>query len=266
MLFTRPLIHKSFGFLTSPLLIVLNATSTIGITATILFHCFFFQSSCKVLVLIILFAFVKFPTVVSWNGKIHYPAGSLFLMLTITRSQDDPFVFKKKHRIFCVSILGRILGWAYIIYSYVQISISCTITSESPFPPIHANSYTFFANLLLSLIMGLIVSSLSPRNLHLWFRFILSIFVLTSLILMISFCAAVRRDSISPFRFPKWKFSRVRFHFFVSLNIHTVVFLPIFVFCYFVLLMLVLSTLLLGDVISFPLRFLCPLPVYSLIC
>ena len=52
------------------------------------------------------------------------------------------------------------------------------------------------------------------------------------------------------------KFSRVRFRLFVAWNIHTVVFLPNFVFqVIFVLLMLMLSVLLLVAVISLSLHF-----------
>ena len=57
--------------------------------------------------------------------------------------------------------------------------------------------YSFCANLLHSLIMRLIVSSLSPLNLHLLFCCILSILALISLVLMAYFSAAIRRDSVS---------------------------------------------------------------------
>ena len=44
-----------------------------------LFSCFIiFQFSSKVLVFIFLFAFFQFYPVVSWNGKVHLSAGSLF--------------------------------------------------------------------------------------------------------------------------------------------------------------------------------------------
>ena len=54
----------------------------------------------------------------------------------------------------------------------------------------------FYANLLHSLIMWLIVSSLSPYN-HLLFCWVLSIFVLIWLVLMAWFCTAIKRDSVS---------------------------------------------------------------------
>ena len=61
--------------------------------------------------------------------------------------------------------------------------------------------YPFSANLLLSLIMWLLVSSLSPRNLLL-FCCVLSILALMWLVLMASFCAVIKRDSVSLLRFP----------------------------------------------------------------
>ena len=62
--------------------------------------------------------------------------------------------------------------------------------------------YSFCANLLHSLILRLIVSSLSPRNLHLLFCCILSVLALRWLVLIALFCAVIWRDSVSLFRFP----------------------------------------------------------------
>ena len=45
----------------------------------------YFQFSTKFEVLIILFTFFHFYPVVSWNGKVHYSASSLFL-LTVSKS------------------------------------------------------------------------------------------------------------------------------------------------------------------------------------
>ena len=62
--------------------------------------------------------------------------------------------------------------------------------------------YSFCANLLHSLIMGLMVSSLSPHSLHLLFCWVLSILALIWLVLIALFCAAIKRDSVSLLRFP----------------------------------------------------------------
>ena len=62
--------------------------------------------------------------------------------------------------------------------------------------------YSYCANLLHSLIMWLIVSSLSPHSLHLLFCWVLSFLALIWLVLMTLSCAASRRDSVSLLRFP----------------------------------------------------------------
>ena len=62
--------------------------------------------------------------------------------------------------------------------------------------------YSFCANLLHSLIMWLIVSSLSLHSLHLLFCCVLSILALIWLVLMALSCAAIRMDSVSLLRFP----------------------------------------------------------------
>ena len=62
--------------------------------------------------------------------------------------------------------------------------------------------YFFCANFLHSLIMWLMVSSLSSHRLHLLFCYVLSILALIWLVLMALFCAAIRRDSVSLFKFP----------------------------------------------------------------
>ena len=62
--------------------------------------------------------------------------------------------------------------------------------------------YSFCVNLRHSLIMWLMVSSLSPHSLHLLFCCVLSILALIWLVLTALSCAAIRRDSISPLKFP----------------------------------------------------------------
>ena len=62
--------------------------------------------------------------------------------------------------------------------------------------------YSFFVNLLYSLIMWLIVSSLSPDSQHFLFCWVLSILALIWLVLMALICAAIWRDSVSLLKFP----------------------------------------------------------------
>ena len=94
--------------------------------------------------------------------------------------------------------------------------------------------YSFCANLLHSLIMWVIVSSLSPHNLHLLFCYVLSIPDLKWLVLIPLFCAAIRRDSVFLFGLPflsyvqvfLWTFQatnkRKWFRLFVAWNVHTI--------------------------------------------
>ena len=56
--------------------------------------------------------------------------------------------------------------------------------------------YSFCPNLLYSLIMWLMVSSLSPHTLHLLFCCVLSILALIWLVLMSLFCTAICRDLV----------------------------------------------------------------------
>ena len=78
--------------------------------------------------------------------------------------------------------------------------------------------------------MMMMISCLSPHNLHLLFCCILSIFTLNSWFLWHYFVLLLKRFSFSQ-SFPFLAMSRsfrVRFHLFVAWNIHLVVFLPIF--------------------------------------
>ena len=62
--------------------------------------------------------------------------------------------------------------------------------------------YSFYANLLHSLFMWLMVSSLSTHSLYLLFSCILSIIALIRLVLTALFCAAIRRNSGSLLKLP----------------------------------------------------------------
>ena len=83
MVTTRPIIYNFSSLIINPLVTEPSAPITISITVTFMFHSFFFPF---LFALIFLFAFIQFYPVVSRNGKIHYSAGSLFFLLTITRS------------------------------------------------------------------------------------------------------------------------------------------------------------------------------------
>ena len=81
MVSTRPLISKSTHPCTNPLVTVPSAPITIGITVTFMFQSFKFPRNVQVIIL--LFAFFQFYSVVSRNSKVHNLANFL---LIITRS------------------------------------------------------------------------------------------------------------------------------------------------------------------------------------
>ena len=69
---TRSLISKISSLCINPLVTVPRARIVIGITVTFMFHSFF-QFLSKVQVLILLFAFFQFYSVVSRDSKVHNP-------------------------------------------------------------------------------------------------------------------------------------------------------------------------------------------------
>ena len=94
-------------------------------------------------------------------------------------------------------------GCAYIIWSFVRIAkLEFPLTLDHLSKPVVSRLILMGANLLHLLINWLIVSSLSPYNLHLLFCCILSIFALLCLVIMALFCAAIRKDLVFLWRFP----------------------------------------------------------------
>ena len=76
---TRPPTSKSSTPFNNPLVTVLKAPIKIGTIVTFIFHSFS-QFSCKVEVLILLFAFFQFYSAVSWDGKVANFANHLFFV------------------------------------------------------------------------------------------------------------------------------------------------------------------------------------------
>ena len=89
MVSTRPPISKSSSPFSNPLVTVPNAPITIGIIVTCMFHSFF-QFPSKVEVLIPLFTFFQFYSVVNWDSKVDYFASSLFLVDLLLLLLDEP--------------------------------------------------------------------------------------------------------------------------------------------------------------------------------
>ena len=146
----------SFGW---SLLILLfpSAPFTISITVTFMVHSFLF--SCKVFVLISLFAFLQFYPVVSQNGKVYYLAGSLFL-LTITKSAHQAEIrwsicISKSQRILCI-LFSRMDSVLFIYHLVVWSNLNFLHNSQwIIFPPSHVLSYTLFA--LINCIIIIII-------------------------------------------------------------------------------------------------------------
>ena len=108
MVSTRPPTSKSSRPFNNPLLTVPKAPITIGTIVTFMFHSFFFQFSSKIKVLILLFTFFQFYSVVSRDSKVDNFASSLFFLLIIIRSGLLAEIrgfgcMSKSHRSLCVS-------------------------------------------------------------------------------------------------------------------------------------------------------------------
>ena len=107
----------------------------------------------------------------------------------------------KSHKSLCVSF-SRIAAGLCIYHLFVWSNLNLHI---SPWIILTTQSclvlYSFCANLLYSLIISLIVSSLSSHNLYLQSFCVLPIISLIWLVLMVLFCAAISRDSVSLLKF-----------------------------------------------------------------
>ena len=133
---------------------------------------------------------------------------SFFFLLIIIRSGLLAEIrwsvcMSKSYRIWCMSFsttgaglcIYHLLVWSNL--NLLHISLWITLPTQACLV-----LYSFCANLLHSLIMWLIVSSLSPHSLNLLFCLVLSILALIWLVLMALSCAAIRRDSVSLLRLP----------------------------------------------------------------
>ena len=166
-----------------------------------------FQFSSKVEVHILLFTFLQIYSVVRWDSKIDNFANSLFLLIIIRSGLLAGISWSvcmlKSHRSLCKSFSRTGAGlciyhlFVWSNWNFLHISQWITLLTQSCLA-----LYSFCANLLHSLIMWLIFSSLSLHSLHLLFYCVLSILALIWLILMALSCAAIRMDSVSLLRFP----------------------------------------------------------------
>ena len=119
MVSTCPPTSKSSRLFNNPLVTVPKAPIT---SCSIVF----FQFSSKVGVLISLFTFFQFYSVVRRDSKVDNFVNSLFLLLIIIRSgllaeMRWSFCISKSHRSLCVSFSRTLLGCAYTICWHGQI-------------------------------------------------------------------------------------------------------------------------------------------------
>ena len=157
----------------------------------------FFQFPSKFEVLILLFTFFQFYSVVRRDSKVDYFASSLFLLIIIKSGllagiRWSVFMLKS-HRSLCVAFsrtgtglsIYHLLVWSNL--NFLHISQWITLPTQSCLA-----LYSRCANLPHSLIIWLMVSSRSPHILHLLFCWVLSILALIWLVLMVLSCAAIR--------------------------------------------------------------------------
>ena len=203
---TRPPTSKSSRPFNNPLVIVPNAPITIGTVVTFMFHSFF-NSLARSRYLSFFSLSFRF---ILWSARTAKSTilQILFFLLIIMRSGllagiRWSICMKKSHRSLCESFSrtgARLCIYHLFVWSnwnFLHISQWTTLPTQSCLA-----LYSFCANLLHSLIMWLIVSSLSPHSLHLLFCCVLSILALIWLVLMALSCAAIRRDYVSLLRFP----------------------------------------------------------------
>ena len=158
--------------------------------------------------LILLFTFFQFYSVVSLNSKVDSFANPFFFFLIIIRSGllvevRGSVCMPKSNRSLCVPFSNTDTGlciyhlfvWSNL--NFLHISQWITLLTQSCLI-----LYSFCANLLHSLIMWFMISSLSLHSPHLLFCCVLSILALIWLVLMALFCAAMRRDYFSLLKFP----------------------------------------------------------------
>ena len=181
MVSTHPLISKSSRPFLNLLVMVPKAPITIGKNVTFMFHRFLIPIKGEVF--IILFYFFQFSSLLRRDSKVHNLASSFFLPIIImsdclaeikwsdlmSKSQRSKRV--SFSRIDVGLCIYHLFVWSNL--NFLHNSLWITLPTQ-----VCLILYSFCSNLLHSLIIWLIVSSLSWHNLHLLFCYILSILAL----------------------------------------------------------------------------------------
>ena len=191
MVFTRPLTSKYSSPFSNPLVTVPKAPITIGMIVTCIFHSFFncLARSRYLSFFSHSFSFILWSAGTAKSTILEILFFLLLLLLIITRFGWQAEIrwsvcMSKSHRRLCASFsrtgaglcIYHLLVWSNL--NFLHISQCITSPTQSCLV-----LYSFCANLLHSLIMWLMVSSLSQHNLHLLFCCVLSILALIWLVL-----------------------------------------------------------------------------------
>ena len=185
---SRPSTSKSSRTFNNPLVIVLNAPITIGtssLSCSTAFSILWSTGTAKSTILQILFFLLNIIS----SGLLARIRWSVCML--------------KSHRSLCLSS-SRTGAGLCIYHLFVWSNLNFMLISQWIILPtlLCLALYSFCANLLHSLTMWLIISSLSPYSLHTIFCCVLSILALIWLVLMVLSCTAIRRYSVSILRFP----------------------------------------------------------------
>ena len=200
MVSTHPPTNKSSSPFRNPLITVQNAPITIGIIVICMSHSFF-NSLARSRYLSFFshsFSFILWSTGTAKSTILRvlffwWLLSGLVFWLRL----GDPYVcqspkgvcvlFSRTAAVLCVYHLSECSN-----LNFLHISQWITLPTQSCLVV-----YSFCANLLHSLIMWLMVSSLSPHSQHLLFCCVLSILALIWMVLTVLFCTAMRRVSVS---------------------------------------------------------------------
>ena len=195
MVSTRPPTSKSSSPFSNPLVTVPNALITIGIIVTCMFHSFF-SSLARSRYLSFFshsFSFILWSagTAKSTILQVLFILLIIIIRFGLLAEIRWSVCMSKSHRSLCVLFSKTVAGLC-IYHLFVWSNLNCLHISQWITLPSQSCLvlYSFCANLLHSLIMWLMVSSLSPHSLHLLFCCVLSILALIWLVLMVLFCAA----------------------------------------------------------------------------
>ena len=200
MVSTRPPTSKFSSPFSNPLVTV---PITIGIIVTFMFYNFFnsLASSRYLSFFSHSFSLILWSVGTTESTILHI---LVFLLIIIGAGLLADIrwsvCMSKSHRSLCM-LFSRAGAGLYIYHmlvwsnlNFLHISLWITLPTQSCLV-----LYSFCGNLL---IMGLIVSSLSPHSLHLLFCWVLSILALIWLVFMVLFFAAIRKDSVSFLKSP----------------------------------------------------------------